>query len=115
MNDKQVKNQSPSQEITDDTAMSNNMDDFDDLAVNYDEISEGILGGQASSSNRDDSQNNLNDQNHSGKGKQGFGSMDPTRQREIASQGGKAAHEQKKAHEWDSNEAKQAGKIGGSR
>lgn len=115
MDDKQNKNQNSSQGITDDTDMSNNMDDFDDLAANYDDTSEGVLGGQASSDNRDESQSNLNDQNQSGKGKQGFGSMDPSRQREIASQGGKAAHEQKKAHEWDSNEAKQAGKIGGSR
>lgn len=50
-----------------------------------------------------------------GKGKQGFKSMNPDRQKEIASLGGKAAHAQGKAHEWDSEEAKHAGKIGGSR
>jgi hypothetical protein len=38
----------------------------------------------------------------------GFASMDPERRREIASQGGKAAHEGGKAHEFSSEEARQA-------
>jgi general stress protein YciG len=115
MNNTQIKNQRSSQDLTKDTDMSNNMDDFDDLAANYDGTSEGVLGGQAASTNRDDNHSVLNKSNPSGKGKQGFVSMDTNRQREIASLGGKAAHEQKSAHEWDSNEAKQARKIGGSR
>jgi general stress protein YciG len=41
----------------------------------------------------------------------GFASMDPEKQREIASQGGKAAHEKGTAHEWDSKEASEAGKT----
>jgi general stress protein YciG len=45
---------------------------------------------------------------------QGFASMDPEKQREIASQGGKAAHEKGTAHEWDSKEASEAGKKGGA-
>jgi general stress protein YciG len=43
----------------------------------------------------------------------GFAGMDPDRQREIASQGGKAAHESGHAHEFDSREAAAAGRKGG--
>lgn len=45
--------------------------------------------------------------------KRGFASMDVNRQREIASQGGKAAHKKGTAHEFDSEEARRAGKKGG--
>jgi hypothetical protein len=45
--------------------------------------------------------------------KKGFGSMDPEQQREIASEGGKTAHEKGKAHEWTSDEAREAGRKGG--
>ena len=44
----------------------------------------------------------------------GFASMDPQKQREIASKGGRAAHMQHTAHEWDSDEARQAGRKGGA-
>lgn len=47
------------------------------------------------------------------RGQQGFASMDKSRQREIASKGGKAAHQQGTAHEWTSAEAKAAGRKGG--
>jgi len=43
----------------------------------------------------------------------GFASMDPARQRQIASQGGRAAHQQGTAHEFDSDEARVAGRKGG--
>ena len=43
----------------------------------------------------------------------GFASMDPQRQREIASAGGKAAHEKGTAHEFTSEEAREAGRKGG--
>lgn len=43
----------------------------------------------------------------------GFASMDPERQRQIASQGGRAAHQQGTAHEFDSEEARLAGRKGG--
>src|SRR3712207_3187808 len=43
----------------------------------------------------------------------GFASMDPQKQREIASQGGKAAHESGNAHEFTSEEAREAGSKGG--
>lgn len=49
----------------------------------------------------------------SGKGNQGFASMSKDKQREIASKGGKAAHAQGTAHEWDSSEAAAAGRRGG--
>ncbi len=49
----------------------------------------------------------------SGKSKRGFASMDPARQREIASKGGRAAHEKGTAHEWSADEARRAGKKGG--
>lgn len=39
----------------------------------------------------------------------GFASMDPAKQREIASKGGRAAHESGNAHEFDSEEARRAG------
>ncbi len=45
--------------------------------------------------------------------KRGFASMDPQRQREIASLGGKAAHASGKAHEFNSSEAREAGRKGG--
>jgi hypothetical protein len=40
--------------------------------------------------------------------KRGFGSMDKDRQREIASRGGRKAHEGGKAHRWTSDTAKDA-------
>lgn len=43
----------------------------------------------------------------------GFASMDQTKQREIASKGGKAAHEKGTAHEWTPEEAREAGRKGG--
>ncbi len=43
----------------------------------------------------------------------GFASMDRTKQREIASKGGKAAHAKGTAHEFDSGEAREAGRKGG--
>jgi general stress protein YciG len=43
----------------------------------------------------------------------GFAAMDPAQQREIASQGGRASHEKGTGHEWDSQEARQAGRKGG--
>lgn len=40
----------------------------------------------------------------------GFAAMDPQRQREIASLGGRAAHQSGHAHEFTSEEARAAGK-----
>jgi hypothetical protein len=41
----------------------------------------------------------------------GFASMDPDKQREIASEGGKAAHASGNAHEFTSEEARKAGSM----
>ena len=43
----------------------------------------------------------------------GFASMDRNKQRDIASKGGKAAHQKGRAHEWTSEEAREAGRRGG--
>ena len=48
-----------------------------------------------------------------GRSNRGFASMDPQRQREIASKGGRAAHAKGTAHEWTSDEARNAGRKGG--
>ena len=47
------------------------------------------------------------------KQRKGFAVIDPELQREIASKGGKAAHESGNAHEWTSWEAQEAGRKGG--
>jgi hypothetical protein len=39
--------------------------------------------------------------------------MSPEKQREIASKGGRAAHEKGTAHEWSADEARSAGRKGG--
>ena len=43
----------------------------------------------------------------------GFASMDRSKQRDIASKGGKAAHQKGTAHQWTSEEARAAGRKGG--
>lgn len=65
------------------------------------------------SSNQDGKQGNPGGRQRGsqpGSTNRGFASMDPERQREIASQGGKAAHESGNAHEFNSEEARAAGK-----
>ncbi len=48
-----------------------------------------------------------------GTSNRGFAAMDAEKQREIASKGGKAAHERGSAHEFTSEEAREAGRRGG--
>ncbi len=45
--------------------------------------------------------------------KRGFASMDEEKQREIASMGGRAAHQKGTAHEFTPDEAREAGRKGG--
>ena len=45
--------------------------------------------------------------------RRGFAAMDPEKQRQIARQGGKAAHQQGVAHQWTTEEARAAGRKGG--
>jgi general stress protein YciG len=56
---------------------------------------------------------NMGNEAGSKKSNRGFASMDPQRQREIASEGGRAAHEKGTAHEFTSDEARDAGRKGG--
>jgi general stress protein YciG len=51
-----------------------------------------------------------NSKSASKKSLRGFAAMDPQRQREIASLGGRAAHQSGHAHEFTSEEARAAGK-----
>jgi uncharacterized protein len=51
--------------------------------------------------------------NGSRKSARGFASMDQGKQKEIASKGGRAAHAKGTAHEFDSSEARAAGRKGG--
>ena len=60
--------------------------------------------------------NNVEERRNDGparKERRGFASMSPEKQREIASKGGRAAHEKGTAHEWTSEEARSAGRKGG--
>lgn len=54
----------------------------------------------------------MNDERN-GKSQRGFAAMDKDKQREIAAKGGRTAHETGKAHEFDSEEAREAGRKGG--
>jgi len=47
------------------------------------------------------------------KDRRGFASMSADKQREIASKGGRVAHEKGSAHEWTPDEARAAGRKGG--
>lgn len=48
-----------------------------------------------------------------GTSRRGFASMDRSRQREIASAGGRAAHQRGTAHKFTTEEAREAGRKGG--
>lgn len=50
---------------------------------------------------------------HDNTNNRGFASMDEEKQREIASKGGRAAHEKGTAHEFTHEEAVEAGRKGG--
>jgi general stress protein YciG len=66
----------------------------------------------ATNKDKDDSKQSGGEGNkQSGTSNRGFASMDPERQREIASEGGKAAHEKGTAHEFTSEEARRAGSM----
>ena len=60
--------------------------------------------------------NELQDEERSserGLSSRGFAAMNPEKQKQIASEGGRAAHRQGVAHEWNSDEARRAGRKGG--
>jgi general stress protein YciG len=52
-------------------------------------------------------------QEQTGTSGRGFAGMDEEKQRQIASEGGKAAHEKGTAHEFTPEEAREAGQKGG--
>ena len=56
---------------------------------------------------------NQDQEQRSNRSKRGFASMDEEKKREIASKGGKAAHASGNAHEFNSEEAREAGRKGG--
>jgi putative endonuclease len=58
-------------------------------------------------------QSSITPEDNMAKEDRGFASMDPNRQRDIASKGGRAAHQKGTAHEWTSDEAREAGRKGG--
>lgn len=67
---------------------------------------------QGNKGNHQGNQDSLRDQkgDHSNRG---FGAMDSEKQREIAAEGGRAAHQSGNAHEFTSEEAREAGSKGG--
>lgn len=67
-------------------------------------------GSSKQGSSKQGSQSNQSGKGGSQGSNRGFASMDPDRQREIASEGGKAAHARGSAHEFDSEEGREAGR-----
>ena len=47
------------------------------------------------------------------KSRRGFAAMSPEQQRRIASEGGRASHQSGNGHRFSSEEAREAGKVGG--
>lgn len=68
------------------------------------------MTNQSNDNNQNQQQGNHQGNNQDHTSQRGFASMDPERQREIASEGGKAAHESGNAHEFTSEEAREAGR-----
>ena len=72
---------------------------------------------QLGSENQNDRNENQNDAGkktgRTGTSNRGFASMDAARHREISAMGGRASHESGRGHEFDSEEARAAGRKGG--
>jgi hypothetical protein len=68
------------------------------------------MASNNNSGNNKQSGNQGNNQS-GGNSNRGFASMDPQKQREIASEGGRAAHASGNAHEFNSQEAREAGRM----
>lgn len=64
-------------------------------------------------STTDSNENTRSEENTSRKSSRGFAAMSPEKQKQIASEGGRAAHRLGVAHEWSSDEARTAGRKGG--
>jgi general stress protein YciG len=70
-------------------------------------------GNRQDNMDMNDATDEGNDGNGRGASNRGFAAMSPERQKQIASEGGRAAHKQGVAHEWNSDEARRAGRKGG--
>ena len=77
------------------------------------EVSDESGRAAASSSAADGADDMSDDGTARARSNRGFASMDRSKQREIASKGGRAAHQKGTAHEFDSSEARAAGRKGG--
>jgi len=73
----------------------------------------GDRGGQRDSSSDNGRAGGASNAQSRSRSNRGFASMDRSKQREIASKGGRAAHAKGTAHEFDSGEAREAGRKGG--
>jgi general stress protein YciG len=78
-----------------------------------DVISEPGRGASGSISASSNATDNGGGSSNGRRSARGFASMDAQKQKEIASKGGRAAHAKGTAHEFDSNEARAAGRKGG--
>ncbi|MDB5966087.1 MAG: hypothetical protein JWQ72_2587 [Polaromonas sp.] len=65
------------------------------------------------STNSQDNSANDKPAQRTGTSRRGFAAMDAERQRQIASEGGKAAHASGRAHQFNAAEAREAGRKGG--
>lgn len=81
-----------------------NTDDRSDMFRPVSDQQDARMEGEASSDGR---------ATRSGTSNRGFAAMSPEKQKQIASEGGRAAHRQGVAHEWNSDEARKAGRKGG--
>lgn len=70
-------------------------------------------GGQIGNRDKDTERNQGSSRSGDNKQRRGFAAMDQAKQREIASMGGHAAHRSGNAHEFDAEEAREAGRKGG--
>jgi general stress protein YciG len=77
-----------------------------------DQMNQGFESVNGRSSEMDEENGNSRS-NGRGTSNRGFAAMSPERQKQIASEGGRAAHKQGVAHEWNSDEARKAGRKGG--
>src|SRR5438045_2513720 len=73
----------------------------------------GAMDDQQSSNDNGSQGGRSSESGKSGRSNRGFASMNPQKQKEIASLGGRAAHKMGVAHEWSSEEARAAGRKGG--
>src|SRR5690606_29285689 len=94
------------------TNQSNNSDKDNNQSNNSNNSGGSNNSNNSGGSNNSNNSGSSNNSNNSGgdTSNRGFASMDPEKQREIASEGGKAAHEKGTAHEFTSEEAREAGK-----